>query len=214
MPIKKTLEKSRKETTRSSKMREVGVLSNTFGTTITNIVTLEQKVENIIRNFGADRSISGFRNFNAAQDQDKDILNGFGADSLDIFELILELEFEFNIGVPDGVAVTLTTFNKIIQYLRFPVITVTWEYAFDENKSVKILPLRENKELVNSNVNPTQFTIQFKVKPVYATYNVTGTATATIVGSIAQLTLTGIGNFTGTGSISSPSITIIPFQYL
>jgi len=204
MPIKKTLEKSRKETTRSSNMREHSIASFGALTSSLSSMSLEERVTNAIQT----RLTRSGKRFNPESDRDTPI--GQFGDSLDLVELVMDLENEFNIGISESVVETLTTFNKIIQYIRFPLFTVTWEYAFDESNGVNILPLRTNIKRVNDSYNPNPFTIQFKVQPADATYIVTGTATTKNIGSVAQLTLTGTGNFTSTGSISSPSVSIIP----
>jgi acyl carrier protein len=126
MHIKKMLEKSRKETTRSSKMRTVAdmlirIRNASFGTNITTIINLESslvpQVVKIIRDFGADRSIPGLQNFNAAEDGDKRIIEDLGADSLDSVELVQEFESQFNIRITDEKVAELTTFNLIFNYL-------------------------------------------------------------------------------------------------
>ena len=120
---KKMLDKSRKETTRSSKMRIVAdMLRNaSLGTNITTIINLESslvpQVVKILRDFGADRSIPGLQNFNAAEDGDKRIIKDLGADSLDSVELVQEFESQFNIRITDENVAELTTFNLIFNYL-------------------------------------------------------------------------------------------------
>jgi acyl carrier protein len=44
--------------------------------------------------------------------------NDLGADSLDTVELIMEFEKEFNIGIPDEQAETITTVGQAIEYLK------------------------------------------------------------------------------------------------
>ena len=116
------LEKSRKETTRSSKMRIVADMfrNASFGTN-TIIINLESplvpKVVKILQDFGADRSIPGLQNFNAAEDRDKRIIEDLGADSLDSVELAQEFEGQFDISIPDEKVAELTTFNLIFEYL-------------------------------------------------------------------------------------------------
>ena len=44
--------------------------------------------------------------------------NDLGADSLDIVELIMEFEKEFNISIPDEQAETITTVGQAISYLE------------------------------------------------------------------------------------------------
>ena len=44
--------------------------------------------------------------------------NDLGADSLDVVELIMEFEKEFNISIPDEQAETITTVGQAIAYLE------------------------------------------------------------------------------------------------
>lgn len=44
--------------------------------------------------------------------------NDLGADSLDTVELIMEFEKEFNIGIPDDQAETISTVGEAIQYIE------------------------------------------------------------------------------------------------
>ncbi len=116
------LDKSRKETTRSSKMRIVAdMLRNASFGTNTTIINLESplvpQVVKILRDFGADRSIPGLQNFNASEDRDKRIIEDLGADSLDSVELVQEFEYQFNIRIPDEKVAELTTFSLILSYL-------------------------------------------------------------------------------------------------
>jgi acyl carrier protein len=92
-----------------------------LGTNITTIINLESslvpQVVKILRDFGADRSIPGLQNFNAAEDGDKRIIEDLGADSLDSVELVQEFESQFNIRITDEKVAELTTFNLIFNYL-------------------------------------------------------------------------------------------------
>lgn len=44
--------------------------------------------------------------------------NDLGADSLDVVELIMELEKEFNISIPDEQAENITTVGQAVSYLE------------------------------------------------------------------------------------------------
>ena len=44
--------------------------------------------------------------------------NDLGADSLDTVEVIMEFEKEFNIGIPDDQAETISTVNDAIKYIE------------------------------------------------------------------------------------------------
>jgi hypothetical protein len=77
--------------------------------------------------------------------------------------------------------------------------TAIWEYTH----SGVISPLTADKNVPYDNLI---YTITFVTNPVGATYTQSGTASATQVGDIAHLILTGTGNYTG--SVTSPSITV------
>ncbi len=47
-----------------------------------------------------------------------DLVNDLGADSLNIVEIIMELEEEYNIEIPDEDAEELTTVQSIIEYIE------------------------------------------------------------------------------------------------
>ena len=44
--------------------------------------------------------------------------NDLGADSLDTIELIMEFEKEFNLGIPDDQAETISTVGEAIKYIE------------------------------------------------------------------------------------------------
>lgn len=50
--------------------------------------------------------------------EDTNIVDDLGADSLDVVELIMSVEDEFGISVPDEDAVELTTAGKIVEYIE------------------------------------------------------------------------------------------------
>lgn len=50
--------------------------------------------------------------------EDTNIVDDLGADSLDVVELIMSVEDEFGIAVPDEDAVELTTAGKIVEYIE------------------------------------------------------------------------------------------------
>lgn len=47
-----------------------------------------------------------------------DFTNDLGADSLDIVELMMEFEKEFNISIPDDQAENITNVGQVISYLE------------------------------------------------------------------------------------------------
>ena len=49
---------------------------------------------------------------------DADLINDLGADSLDQVELIMQLEEEFDIEISDEEAETLTTVQKVYDFLK------------------------------------------------------------------------------------------------
>ena len=48
---------------------------------------------------------------------DTNLIDDLGADSLDVVELIMELEDEFGVVISDEDAVQLTTVGRIVEYL-------------------------------------------------------------------------------------------------
>ena len=51
-------------------------------------------------------------------------VNDLGADSLDTVELIMELEEEFSIEIPDEKAETITTVGAAVEYIENKSITI------------------------------------------------------------------------------------------
>lgn len=51
-------------------------------------------------------------------DQNTDILNDLGADSLDIVEMLMTIEQEYGIVVPDDVITTFKTVGDVAKYLE------------------------------------------------------------------------------------------------
>lgn len=50
--------------------------------------------------------------------RDQHLINDLGADSIDLMELIIDLELSFNIKIPDEEAESFTTVESIIEYLN------------------------------------------------------------------------------------------------
>lgn len=50
--------------------------------------------------------------------KETNLINDLGADSLDIIELIMEFEKEFNISIPDKNAEKIKTVEDIVKYLK------------------------------------------------------------------------------------------------
>ncbi len=58
---------------------------------------------------------------NISQDKitmDANIVNDLGADSLDVVEMLMTLEEEYGIEVPDEIAVELKTVGSIVEYIE------------------------------------------------------------------------------------------------
>lgn len=58
---------------------------------------------------------------NISQDKitmDANIINDLGADSLDVVEMLMTLEEEYGIEVPDEIAVELKTVGSIVEYIE------------------------------------------------------------------------------------------------
>ena len=49
---------------------------------------------------------------------DMTFLNDLGADSLDLVELIMGIEEEFNIEIPDGEAEKVVTVGDVVEYIK------------------------------------------------------------------------------------------------
>ena len=71
-------------------------------------MTLE-KVQNIL----ADQLVAA-----DSISADTNIVDDLGADSLDVVELIMSVEDEFGISIPDEDATELTTVAKIVEYIE------------------------------------------------------------------------------------------------
>ena len=49
---------------------------------------------------------------------DASFIDDLGTDSLDLVELIMALEDEFNIEIPDNAAEQISTVNDVVEYLK------------------------------------------------------------------------------------------------
>lgn len=61
------------------------------------------------------------KQFEVSEDQitmDTSIVDDLGADSLDVVELIMSLEEEFNIVVTEDAAVGITTVREVVEFLE------------------------------------------------------------------------------------------------
>lgn len=114
MSIKKTLDKSRKETTRSSKMREVNLENMSFGSSAftfsgsntSTLLSLEDKLKTAIKD------TLNLINF----DRDTSFYN-LGKDSLDIVEFTIELREKYGINIPDDKFNEIDTYNKLLNFI-------------------------------------------------------------------------------------------------
>ena len=59
---------------------------------------------------------------------DTSFIDDLGADSLDIVELIMALEEEFDMQIPDGEAEKISTVNDVVEYIKNNqwVVCVEW----------------------------------------------------------------------------------------
>ena len=58
---------------------------------------------------------------NVSEDEIKmesDIINDLGADSLDVVEMIMALETEFNLTIPEEVAMEMKTIKDVVDYIE------------------------------------------------------------------------------------------------
>lgn len=58
---------------------------------------------------------------NISEDEIKpesDIINDLGADSLDVVEMLMAVESEFNITVPDEVAMEMKTIQDVVSFIE------------------------------------------------------------------------------------------------
>lgn len=106
MSIKKTLDKSSKETTRSSKMRDMKFTRLSFGSSAFTFLSLEDKLKTAIKD------TLNLINF----DRDTSFYN-LGKDSLDIVEFTIELREKYGINIPDDKFNEIDTYNKLLNYI-------------------------------------------------------------------------------------------------
>lgn len=58
---------------------------------------------------------------NISQDEIKmesDIINDLGADSLDVVEMLMAVETEFNVTVPDEIAMEMKTIGDVVAFIE------------------------------------------------------------------------------------------------
>ena len=58
---------------------------------------------------------------NISEDEIKmesDIINDLGADSLDVVEMLMSVETEFNVTVPDEVAMDMKTIGDVVSFIE------------------------------------------------------------------------------------------------
>ncbi len=86
--------------------------------------------------------------------------------------------------------------------------TATWRYTTDSGSTYTDLNSNGSNFVYNSS-SPLTYTVSRKtVTPSNATFTQSGISSVTNVGDLAQITLTGTGNFTG--SVTSPPIRVTP----
>ena len=85
-------------------------MSNIAAESAVSISTIAERVRKII---GDKLGVEAVQVTNEAN-----FINDLGADSLDTVELIMELEKEFNVSIPDEQAEKITTVGDAITYLE------------------------------------------------------------------------------------------------
>ena len=78
------------------------------------------KQEAIIMIFEKIRTLLA-EQINISQDEIKmesDIINDLGADSLDVVEMLMAVETEFNVTVPDEIAMEMKTIGDVVSFIE------------------------------------------------------------------------------------------------
>ena len=70
---------------------------------------MKERIIKILNNFGVDKS---------AVTEDANFIKDLGFDSLDTVDLMMQLEQEFNIAIPDDDYVKIVTVRSLIDYLE------------------------------------------------------------------------------------------------
>jgi len=70
---------------------------------------MKERIIKILNNFGVDKS---------AVTEDANFMKDLGFDSLDTVDLMMQLEQEFNIAIPDDDYVKIVTVRSLIDYLE------------------------------------------------------------------------------------------------
>ena len=83
---------------------------------------MQKIAQNIFSDFDTDRFRDRFSDEELVStkyfDCDVLIIDDLGTDSLDLVELIMALEDEFGIEIPDNAAEQITTVNDVVEYLK------------------------------------------------------------------------------------------------
>ena len=74
-----------------------------------NTISMKKRIVNILTNFGVEHS---------ALTDDAHFIKDLGFDSLDTVDLMMQLEQEFNIAIPDEDYGKITTLNSLMAYLE------------------------------------------------------------------------------------------------
>jgi acyl carrier protein len=70
---------------------------------------MKERIIKILSNFGIDKS---------AVSDDANFMKDLGFDSLDTVDLMMQLEMEFNISIPDEDYVRIVTVQSLVEYLE------------------------------------------------------------------------------------------------
>lgn len=117
MSIKKTLDQSRKETTRSSKMREFNLENMSFGSSAFTFSGSSTFTLDFIKNTVVTIIKESIPNFNLTLIETP--LSQLGADSLTIVEIILAIEDKLaGVKIPDDKISDRTTPNDLIYIIQ------------------------------------------------------------------------------------------------
>jgi acyl carrier protein len=92
-------------------------LPASYGVLVYSIDSISHRVLKVIREYNNGQE------FNLSYADIPFIEQGYDLDSLDYFEIIQEIESEFNIEIPDKTAQTFTTFNILVHYLEELIIS-------------------------------------------------------------------------------------------
>ncbi len=97
---------------RTGEFEEVSIVSSQSNRHYSSRIIREKAISIIVDKLGVDRS---------EVTESASFVNDFGADSLDVVELIMEFEKEFCISIPDNDVLKISTVGDVISYLQHHV---------------------------------------------------------------------------------------------